>query len=106
MEIKGTLHRIFDEVQVTDKFKKREFVIETDEKYPQHVILQLTQDKTDLLEPYELGETINVSINIRGRMWKKDEKSEERFFNTIEAWKLEKMSGNTEATDEPDDLPF
>jgi single-strand DNA-binding protein len=48
-DVTGRLHEIFDEQQVSDKFRKREFVLEVqDGQYPQQIKFQLTQDKTSL----------------------------------------------------------
>ena len=55
---------------VNDKFKKLEFVVtDTASQYPQHVSLQLTQDRTSLLDNVNEGDKITVSFNLRGREW-------------------------------------
>ena len=110
MQLKGKIKVINDELIITDKFKKREFVI-TDEssQYPQDIILQLTQDRTDLIDSYSVGQEITASFNLRGREWTSPT-GEVRYFNTIEAWKIE---GETIPATEvltptvlTDDLPF
>lgn len=112
-----------DAEQVTDKFKKREFVL-TDEgsQYPQEIMFQLVQDKCDLIDPYEINDEIKVNFNIRGRRWENPKTNETKFFVSLDAWRLEKV-GNQDApvdnnlppmpdsepanvTDESDDLPF
>ncbi len=94
MDVTGTVKAKFDTVQVSDKFKKREFVltIEPSSPYPQHVSLQLVQDKVNLIDNISVGEEIKVYFNLKGREWVSPQ-GETKYFNTIDAWKLEKVSG-------------
>ncbi len=94
--VSGTLKEVYQEQQVSDRFKKREFVLTvTSSQYPQYVIFQLTQDKCSLIDPFQAGEEIKVHFNLRGREWK-DKEGKIRYFNSLEAWKLEKgASANT-----------
>ena len=41
LSVEGRLKRINDEQVISDRFKKREFVIETEEQYPQVLMFQL-----------------------------------------------------------------
>ena len=82
METKGTIKAIFDTQVVSDKFKKREFVITTEDKYPQDIMFQTTQDKCGLLNNFTEGQTVTVSFNLRGR------ESNGKYYNTLEAWKI------------------
>lgn len=116
MKIKGSVKRIDDAVQVTDKFKKREFRIETEGQYPQTIQIQVTQDRCLMLDTIKLQDLVEVSINIRGREWADPNSGEIKCFNTIEAWKVEVLESsgeavsNTPATgyqgEENDGLPF
>ena len=87
MEIEGKLIHVADEQVISDKFKKREFVIETADQYPQEILVQLTQDRTSLIDKFEIGDTLTLSINLRGRRWESPQ-GETKWFNTIEAWKI------------------
>jgi hypothetical protein len=113
-----------DAEQVTDKFRKREFVITDDSsQYPQEIMFQLTQDKVDLLDPFQLNEQIKVNFNLRGRRWENPKTSETKFFVSLDAWRLERegsasapagndlppMPNNEPVgipSDDSDDLPF
>lgn len=90
MELTGQIREIHEPEQVSDKFKKRDFVITTDPmgKYPQHVIVQMTQDKCDVLDGFKVGESVKAHINIKGREW--NGQRGVQYFNTIECWKLDK----------------
>lgn len=102
-DITGKLKVKNDKQVVSDKFTKREFVITTEEQYPQFISFQLTQDKCDLLDSYQVGEDIKVSFNMRGREWTAPDGTV-KFFNSLEAWRLEKFAsagGNTSAPPQP-----
>jgi len=121
-EINGKLIVKDDVQQISDRFKKREFVIEVENErnsdWNDFIKFQLTQDRCDLLETVSLYENIKVSFNIRGRKWEKDGKI--NYFSNLEAWRIEKMAtGQSPVPDMPeynqadvpptaqeDDLPF
>lgn len=88
-EIKGKIIVIGNEEQVTDKFKKREFVIQTDDKFPKEICFQLTQDRVDLIDPYQINETIQVHYNLESK-----KSANGRYFTTATAWRLEKQHYN------------
>jgi hypothetical protein len=90
LEVTGKLLVKYDAQQVSEKFKKREFVLKDDSsQYTQYILLQLTQDKCDLIDKYQIEDELKVSINIRGREWKSPQ-GEVKYFNTLEAWRVEK----------------
>ena len=90
MEITGTLKSKNDAVQVSEKFKKREFVLtENSTKYPQHIQFSLAQDKCAILDGYNVGDEIKVQFNLQGREWTNPQ-GEVKVFNTLDAWRIEK----------------
>jgi translation initiation factor IF-3 len=90
MEISGKIRLINPVQQVSASFKKRELVVTTDEQYPQNILVEFVQDKTDLLNTFQPGEDVKVSINLRGREWTSPQ-GELKFFNSIVGWRIEKM---------------
>jgi len=83
-QIDGALHKVFDTEQKSDRFRAREFVIEVqDGQYPQMVKFQLTQDKCELIDGYNEGDTITVHFDLRGREW------QGRYFTNLNAWRIE-----------------
>ncbi|CAN1557818.1 Protein of unknown function DUF3127 [Spirosomataceae bacterium] len=96
MEVSGNIKVINPEQQVSPTFKKRELVVTTEETYPQHIIIEFTQDKCDLLNSYAIGDAVKVSINLRGREWQSPQ-GETKYFNSIQGWRIEKESGATSA---------
>ena len=115
MNITGKLIEIFDTVQITETFKKREFIIQDNKnpEYPEYIKVELIQDKVDLLNSLSVGDEINVLINIKGRKWE-DKEGNIKYFNSIQGWKIESESGNMNQENEQeninqdsdDDLPF
>jgi hypothetical protein len=119
-EVEGRLHKKFDTENKTDSFQAREFVIEIDGGgYPQFIKFQLVQDRCALVDAYEVGATIKVHFDLRGREWN------EKYFTNLNAWRIEngataqasatpppvEEGGFPSAGDEPsvaadDDLPF
>lgn len=90
MEISGKVKVLGAELQVSPTFKKRELVVTTDEQYPQHIMIEFIQDKTDLLNNLAVGEDVKVSINISGREWVSPQ-NETKYFNSIKGWRVEKL---------------
>lgn len=108
-KMKGVVKVIKPTQQVSDKFSKREFVVtdSSDDKYPQDIMLELTQDKTSLLDNMMEGQEVEVSFNLRGREWKSPQ-GEVKYFNTLNAFKVDVIGAPVEATPvaSDDDLPF
>ena len=109
-KMKGVIKVIKPTQQVSDKFSKREFVVtdSTDDKYPQDIMFELTQDKTALLDSVMEGQEVEISFNLRGREWKSPT-GEVKYFNTLNAFKVESDgAAPVAATVETDDegLPF
>lgn len=77
---------------VSDKFQKREFVIEIAEDingqtYTNYGKFQLTQKKCEVLDRFNEGDNITVSFNIKGNRWGKDGKV--NYITNLDAWKIE-----------------
>lgn len=91
MQVQGRIHTAFPAAQVTERFKKREFVLELEaaSRYPQLVIFQLTGDRCAALDEFGAGDTVAVEFSLRGREWKSP-KGETRYFNSLEVWSIER----------------
>ena len=124
MEVTGKIKVVNAEQQVSASFRKRELVVATEEQYPQFISINFVQDKCDLLNNYNVGEAVKVSINLRGREWVNPQ-GETKYFNDIQGWRIEKMQTEAQAAsmapmppaeafapatnfneEEHDDLPF
>ena len=100
MEVTGRIKVINPEQQVSASFKKRELVVTTDEQYPQSIMIEFTQDKTDLLSNYKVGEQVKVSINLGGREWVNPQ-GETKYFNSIKGWRIERLQSDAPAQSAP-----
>lgn len=119
LSIKGTIKKIYPTQQINDTFKKREFILLTDDKYPQTIKFELTQEKTDLLDDIKKQITATVYFNVRGRDWTNKE-NKTVYFVSLNAWKIEtettpeikpipepvKTQTQTHTQPQTDDLPF
>jgi hypothetical protein len=90
MEVSGKVKVVGAEQQVSPTFKKRELVVTTDEQYPQSIMIEFVQDKSDLLNTIAVGENVKVSINLGGREWVNPQ-GETKYFNSIKGWRIEKL---------------
>lgn len=88
MELTGRLIYKSEVQQISEKFCKVDFVIETDEQYSQKVKFELHQDRVDIIDPYKIGELLNVSFNLKGREFT-DKNGETQYSNTLQAWKIQ-----------------
>ncbi len=94
-KLNGIVKVIKTEEVISDKFKKREFVVtESSSMYPQDIMFQLTQDKCSLIDGFNVNDQIEVSFNLRGREWTSPQ-GEVKYFNTLEAWRLDKVGSGT-----------
>lgn len=116
-DLTGKLFEVFAEQQVSDKFKKREMVVEVpDGSYTQYIKLQLTQDKCSLLDSFKVGDEIKVAFNLNGKPFTKNGTT--MYFTSLTAWRIEAANGSSSAApvsahpylgaaNDPDnDLPF
>jgi hypothetical protein len=90
IEVSGKLHTINETKQVSERFSKREFVVElTDNpKYPQLVLFQLTGDRCTQLDDFKQGDEVRIEFSLRGREWRSPQ-GELKYFNSLDVWKLE-----------------
>ena len=95
MKVTGKIHFVGALRTVSEKFKSKDVVILTEDKFPQYITVQFTQDKTDLVNYEDVGDQVEVSINLRGREWKSPT-GEIKYFNTIEGWQINAVESAVE----------
>ena len=93
MTINGVIHSVDQTVEVTESFKKREFIVkvEYNPQYPEYLRMEMIQDKCSDLDSYNAGDYVDVSVNVKGRLYNDKNTGEERCFNTIQAWRISKV---------------
>jgi single-strand DNA-binding protein len=100
LEIQGKVYDVFGTQQITEKFKKREFVLEVDDKgYIQYVKFQLNQDKCNIIDNYGVGDQVKVSFKLTGRPYTK-KTGEKDYISNIVAWRIERADGSAPARPE------
>jgi hypothetical protein len=124
MEIQGTI-KLIGETKTfgSNGFRKRELVVTTEEQYPQHLLVEFVQDKTDLLNNFAVGQQVRVGIDLRGREWVSPQ-GETKYFNSVQGWRIERLGADSGQSippvppadafepaddlnqDDHDDLPF
>lgn len=103
-EVSGKLLVKFAEQKMSEKFKKRDFVLEIkDGNYPQQIKFQLVQERCSALDSVKENDEIKVSFNLRGRPFEKN--GETIYFTNLEAWKIDKAQKDSQAAPEYDDIP-
>jgi hypothetical protein len=118
--LEGKLIEKFDVMQVTETFRKREFVVETSEnssgrEFVEQIKFQTLQDRCDILDNYNIGQNVKVTFSIKGRRWEKE--GNVNYFNNLDAWKIEPLDSapplvddiplpEYEEMNESEDLPF
>lgn len=116
MDITGKVHEISATQQVTESFKKRDIIIAYAEnpEFVEYVRFEATQDRTAIFNGLNVGDEVNVRFNLRGRPWTNKD-GVTTYFNSLVAWKVEKIGGAMEQNENPtdfgneqeeDDLPF
>ncbi len=120
MIVEGKIVEKFDTQNIKDTFKKREFVLEYAEnpQYPEFIKFELIQSNCEQLDSLNVGDDVSVNFNLKGRKWT-DPQGQTKYFNSLQAWRVDKKSSQVEATPPPptqewakedfsqdDDLPF
>jgi hypothetical protein len=111
MNIKGVVYKVSETKQVSDKFSKRELIVEIADnpKYPQLVQFEATKDRCSLLDNVNAGDSVSIEFDLRGREWRSPS-GDVKFFNTLNIWKLEVTSKTASAPASSsvaqDEIPF
>lgn len=105
MELQGTI-RLIDATKTygSNGFKKREMVISTMEQYPQSIKVEFVQEKCGLLDSFQVGQDVKISINIRGREWVNPQ-GETQYFVSIQGWRIESLQAAPEGQNTPPPPP-
>lgn len=123
MEVQGKI-KLIGETKTfgNNGFQKRELVITTEEQYPQTLMIEFVQDKTSLLDSFNVGQPVKIGVNLRGREWVNPQ-GETKYFNSIQGWRIENLAAQTQGSgnvpppdqfepandfneEDHDDLPF
>ena len=97
-ELEGKIKVVEDTRSFPSGFTKREFVVTTEERFPQDIKLECIKEKCDLLNEYQPGDAVKVSFNLRGNEYNG------RYFVNLQAWRIEKGTSDP-SSDAPEHVP-
>ena len=93
LELTGTLVKFYETKSFPSGFSIQEFVVRTDERYPQEVLVQAAKEKIDVLKNFKENDVVKVKFNLRGREYNG------RHFVSLDMWTMEiAAAGNTSAS--------
>jgi len=100
-EITGKLIQVNPTQQVSERFKKREFVLEIAEEingnvYTNYAKMQLVQNKCEIIDNFKMGDAVKVSFNIKGNKWERD--GNVNYITNLDAWRVESAAQPAQGT--------
>ena len=100
VEIKGTVKKVNATEAVSDNFSKRTVIVQEDvDKYPAIFQIEFINNKTELPDKLNEGDTVTFNCNLNGREWESPTKGT-MYFLSLNCWKMEVNESVN------DDLPF
>ena len=95
LDATGKLHVINEAQQVTERFRKREFVVELSDnpRYPQFVQFQLTGDRCESLDGLNVGDEVRIEFSLRGREWTSPQ-GQVKYFNSLDVWTIDRIGAS------------
>ena len=93
LTVTGLIISIEPTQQVSEKFAKREFVIELSEEINGNVYVnfgkfQLTQGKCGVMDNFQVGNHVEVSFNVKGNKYTDKKDGTEKYITNLDAWKV------------------
>ena len=93
LELTGTLVKFYETKTFPSGFSIQEFVVRTDERYPQEILVQAAKEKIDVLKNFKENDVVKVKFNLRGREYNG------RHFVSLDMWTMDiAAAGNTSAS--------
>ncbi|MDI1233237.1 MAG: DUF3127 domain-containing protein [bacterium] len=95
MEISGKIIKKLDAVtgnSTRGEWKKQEFIIETEDKYPKQVCISAWAEKVDELTKFNINDKVKLSLNAESREYNG------RWYTDLRFWKIEMLGSNPAST--------
>ena len=86
--LEGIVKLIGDTQEFDSGFTKREFVVTTDEKFPQDIKMEMVKDKTTFLDKFCAGDAVRCKFNIRGNEYK------DKYYVNLTCWFIESATAD------------
>jgi len=90
-ETVGKLKLIYDTQSFASGFTKREFVVTTQDKYPQDLKFEVVKDKCAMLDGLEPDQDVQVNFDIRGNEYNG------KYYVNLSCWKIQAADGTASA---------
>ena len=104
----GTIYKIGETQDISEKFRKRELVIEYTEnpQYPEYIKFEVVQDKCNMLDQFQPGMEVQVHYDLKGRRWNDKSTGEEKVFSNLQAWRVVPVAQQPEQAPVQQSAPF
>ena len=86
-ELKGKIKVLFEQQDFASGFYKRDFVITTNEQYPQDIKLSALKERVEQLNGMSEGDNVLVKFDLRGREYNGN------YYVDLNAWRIEGDGG-------------
>ncbi len=94
-QLEGTIKLINDIQTFPSGFSKREFVVTSDDQYPQDIKFEFVKEKCEVLDKFAKGQRVNVNFRIRGNEY------QGKYYVNLAAFKLDALDGGGAGGSEP-----
>ena len=98
-ELNGIIKLLGEKQTFQSGFEKREFVITTQEQYPNNIKLECINDKIGLLDALKQGDKINVKFRIRGNEY------QGKYYVNLNAFDIKIDADSSSQEQKPQELP-
>lgn len=83
LKLQGKITEIGPREEKSKAFTIRKFSMDSLGSHSQPVGFQLTQDRCDIMDNYQVGDVVTVWFDVRGNVW------EGKIINNLNAWKVD-----------------
>jgi hypothetical protein len=88
MKVLGSIKVIEQPIQVSAKFAKQNIVIaEVNVQYPNVYQIEFTNDKIQLTQGLQVGEIVEIEVNVDGREWTAPD-GKILYFTSLRGWRI------------------
>ena len=87
-EIKGKIKVLFDRQDFPSGFFKRDFVITTNDQYPQDIKFGALKERVEQLDGLSVDDEVTVKFDVKGREYNGN------YYVDLNAWRIERGASN------------
>jgi hypothetical protein len=104
--IKGNLYEVFETKVLSEKFKKREIVIEyaSNPQYPQYIKLDLQNDNCSLIDAFNIHDEVEVFFDLKGKPYT-NRNGEKTYFTNLVVWRIVELNSKKSETPAAEEVP-